>query len=128
MQRGDRRADGLAIGLAARQRRKVVHEHEAGRARVGSDRFGYGGARLFELHGLAAPERLAPGDDDHAFVDATVVTDEPTNEIDPDPKPYWAEDCVAIEGPTADILESKLGAFKDGADWMDGAWIDWAEQ
>ena len=37
VQRGDRRADRLAVGLAARQRREVVDEHEPRRARVRPD-------------------------------------------------------------------------------------------
>jgi hypothetical protein len=82
---------------------------------------------VFELDNNAN-EGGGIADDDHAFVDGSVVTEEPTNEIDPDPKPYWAEDCVAVEGPTPDILESNLGAFEGGADWMEGAWINWAEE
>jgi hypothetical protein len=81
---------------------------------------------IFELDNNANEGSAA--DDDHAFVDGSVITDEPTNEFDPDPKPFWADDCVAIEGPTPDVLESNLGAFEDGADWMGGTWIDWAEQ
>ena len=82
---------------------------------------------VFELDNNAN-EGGGQADDDHAFVDGSVITEEPTNELAPIPKPYWAEDCVAIDGPTPDILESNLGAFKGGADWMEGAWINWAEE
>jgi hypothetical protein len=83
---------------------------------------------VFELDNNANEGTGTTADDDHAFVDAIVITDEPTNEIDPDPKPYWAEDCVALEGPAPDIRDSNLGAFKGGADWMEGAWISWDEE
>ena len=44
--------------------REIVDEHEPGRARVRADLARHGLPRLFELHGLAAAQRLAARDDD----------------------------------------------------------------
>ena len=40
--------------------------------------------------------------------------------------PFSPEDCQAVSGPAAAVTGSGVGAFKDEADWMTGAWVDWA--
>lgn len=49
------------------------------------------------------------------------------NEV-PDPAPFELSDCLADDGPNEAVTGSGVGAFKDEADWMEGLWIDWAEQ
>jgi hypothetical protein len=66
-------------------------------------------------------------DEDVGFDDGSIFTGESTNTVDPDPEPYANADCIAIEGPAASVLDSETGAFADRAEWLDGQWVDWAE-
>jgi len=47
------------------------------------------------------------------------------NEV-PDPAPFTVEDCQAAAGPGEEVTGSMLGAFVDGADWIEGMWVDWS--
>jgi len=66
-------------------------------------------------------------DDDMGFVDASIFSEEATND-EPDPGPFTAEECLEIAGPAAAVLESDTGAFTGGAEWIEGAWVNWEEE
>ncbi len=66
-------------------------------------------------------------DNDGMFDDATIFTGDASNELDPDPLPFTLDQCNAQGGPSSEVLESDIGAFAGDADWMKGAWVDWAE-
>jgi hypothetical protein len=38
---------------------------------------------------------------------------------------YNADDCGEASGPNSDVTGSEVGAFADGADWIEGAWVSW---
>jgi hypothetical protein len=67
-------------------------------------------------------------DDDRGFADASVLTEEASNAIEPNEPPFRMQDCIKLAGPDRSVLASETGAFIDGGDWMTGAWIDWAEE
>src|SRR5690606_29154712 len=67
-------ADGLAVGLARRQRRELVDEDQPGRSRRLADLVPDGFASAFELLGFAAPKGFAArGDDDGCFAPPLIV-------------------------------------------------------
>lgn len=53
-------------------------------------------------------------------------TDESTNSTTS--PGFTSADCQGPNGPGAKVLNSGKGAFADGAEWLDGAWIDWATE
>jgi len=67
-------------------------------------------------------------DNDEGFDDASIFTGDESN-TEPDPAPYGVADCLNGGAAPADVvLESGTGAFADGADWLDGLWVDWSEE
>jgi hypothetical protein len=76
------------------------------------------------VNGLAD---AAETDEDMGFDDGTIFTGEATNE-ELEPGPFTAAECIADGGPEAAVLDSDIGAFTGGAAWLDGAWVDWAEE
>ena len=42
--------------------------------------------------------------------------------------PFTIEQCLAADGPSAEVLGSGVGAFADGDDWIQGAWVSWATE
>jgi hypothetical protein len=67
-------------------------------------------------------------DDDSGFDDASLFTGDASN-AEPEPAPYGIEDCLnGGSAPAAKVLESGSGAFADGAEWIDGLWVDWSEE
>jgi hypothetical protein len=71
-------------------------------------------------------------DNDMGFDDASIFTDEASNEADPDPAPFTLEQCLATGAPAAAVINSEIGAFPDAAAvsaWkLNGKWVDWSEE
>ena len=65
----------------------------------------------------------AEADDDSAFAEIEWFEMGDGNEI-PDPAPFTVDDCQAEDGPNDTVKSSEVGAFSDGAEWMDGLWVD----
>lgn len=87
-------------------------------------------SKFWELvSALGAPDTT---DNDEGFDDASIFTDDDSNELDPDPVPFTVEQCLEDNGPDAAVLGSEIGAFPDAdavAEWkLDGAWVDWLEE
>jgi hypothetical protein len=83
-----------------------------------------------QFWGLVNPGAIgnaAETDNDMAFDDATVFTGG-TGNSEPSAPAFTVEECLNFgEAPAASVLDSGSGAFADGADWLDGMWVDWSE-
>ena len=44
-----------------------------------------------------------------------------------DPGTWTGADCIAVAGPAASVTGSNKGAFTGGSAWMNGLWVNWAE-
>lgn len=89
------------------------------------------------LSGLGAADAVdsagapAGSGNDLGFDDASIFTNDTSNELDPSPAPFTVAQCLADAGPAAAVINSEIGAFPDAAAveaWnLDGLWVDWSE-
>jgi hypothetical protein len=67
----------------------------------------------------------AEADNDGGFDEnAWFLTPAYNNSVTADPG-FTTADCLAAGGPTDAVKNSGRGAFKNGAAWMEGSWINW---
>jgi hypothetical protein len=84
-------------------------------------------SQFWELVNAGAIANATETDNDAAFDDATIFTGG-TDNSEPSTPAYTVEDCLnGGAAPAASVLDSGTGAFADGADWLDGLWVDWSE-
>ena len=70
------------------------------------------------------PDEMPNPNNDMGFIEDDWFEMGDNNEV-PDPGPFSVSDCQAADGPNAKVLDSELGAFSDGGDWLEGMWLDW---
>jgi hypothetical protein len=84
-------------------------------------------SQFWGLVNAGAIGNAAETDNDMAFDDATIFTGG-TDNSEPSSPAFTVEDCLnGGAAPAASVLDSGTGAFADGADWLDGLWVDWSE-
>lgn len=69
------------------------------------------------------PHDPAETDDDAGFDEAAWVAAGENNSLES--PGFTKDDCTAAGGPAAAVTGSGNGAFADGADWLNGAWVSW---